>query len=521
MQKIKTVLRLAGLGLSQRQIALSCQVGQATVSEYLRMAAAAGINWPDIADWDEDRLRASLAPASIPAPNWRKADDPDYAEIRRELQTHKHLTLQLLWQEYREHQPDGYGYSRYCGLYRSWLKRQDVVLRHEHRAGEKLFVDYAGDTIPIHDPATGEVRAAAIFVAVLGASSYTYAEATWTQGLADWIGAHLRAFEFIGGTAEILVPDNLKSGVTRACRYEPDLNRTYEEMAAHYGVAVIPARRMKPRDKAKVESGVLVVERWIMAALRKRKFFSLGEVNRAVAELLTGLNNRPFRKAAGTRRSLFEALDKPALRALPAERYQYGDWATARVNIDYHVAIDNHFYSVPYRLVHEPVEVRLSASTVEVFHKGVRVASHARSRAANKASTLDEHRPKSHQRYLQWTPSRLVEWGRKIGPLTAELLERILASKPHPEQGFRSCLGVIRLGDEYGHQRLEAVAQRALRHRTYSYKNVESMLKCNLDTLPEAEAQPPRPPLDHPNIRGPKYFDPPPPNPPLSEDSSC
>ena len=311
------------------------------------------------------------------------------------------------------------------------------MLRHEHRAGEKLFVDYAGDTIPVHDPATGEVRAAAIFVAVLGASSYTYAEATWTQGLADWIGAHLRAFEFIGGTAEILVPDNLKSGVTRACRYEPDLNRTYEEMAAHYGVAVIPARRMKPRDKAKVESGVLVVERWIMAALRKRKFFSLGEVNQAIAELLTGLNNRPFRKAAGTRRSLFEALDKPALRALPAERYQYGDWATARVNIDYHVVADSHFYSVPYRLVHEPVEVRLSASTVEVFHKGVRVASHARSHAANKASTLDEHRPKSHQRYLQWTPSRLVEWGRKIGPLTAELLERILASKPHPEQGFR------------------------------------------------------------------------------------
>ena len=309
--------------------------------------------------------------------------------------------------------------------------------------------------------------------------------------------------------------------MTRACRYEPDLNRTYEEMATHYGVAVIPARRMKPRDKAKVESGVLVVERWIMAALRKRKFFSLGEVNQAIAELLTGLNNRPFRKATGTRRSLFESLDQPALRPLPAERYQYGDWVTARVNIDYHVVADSHFYSVPYRLVHEPVEVRLSASTVEIFHKGVRVASHARSRAANKASTLDEHRPKSHQRYLQWTPSRLVEWGRKIGPLTAELLERILASKPHPEQGFRSCLGVIRLGDEYGHQRLEAVAQRALRHRTYSYKNIESMLKCNLDNLPEAEAQPPRPPLDHPNIRGPKYFDPPPPNPPFSEDSSC
>jgi transposase len=516
MHKIKTVLRLASLGLSQRQIATSCQIGQATVSDYLSLAARAGLQWSDIADWDEDRLRSALVPSSIPAPSWRKTDEPDYAAIRHELQTHKHLTLQLLWQEYRQQHPSGYSYSRYCSLYQDWFKRQDVVLRHEHRAGEKLLVDFAGDTIPVHDPATGEVRAASVFVAVLGASSYTYAEATWTQGLADWVGAHLRAFEFIGGTPEILVPDNLKSGVTRACRYEPDLNRTYEEMAAHYGVAVIPARRMKPRDKAKVEAGVLIVERWIMAALRKRKFFSLGEVNQAIAELLTGLNDRPFRKAEGTRRGLFEALDKPALRALPAERYQYGDWSTARVNIDYHVVFDHHFYSVPYRLVHEPVEVRSSAATVEIFHKGLRVASHARSQAANKATTVDEHRPKSHQRYLQWTPSRMVDWGRKIGPLTGELLERILASKRHPEQGFRTCLGVIRLGDKYGKPRLEAVAGRALRHKTYSYKSIESMLKCHLDSLPDSEPVPPRPPLDHPNIRGPKYFDP-----PLTEDSSC
>ena len=516
MHKIKTVLRLAGQGLSQRQIARSCQIGQATVSDYLRMAAQAGLSWPEVADWDEDRLRLALAPISNPAASWRKTDGPDYTSIRRELQAHKHLTLQLLWQEYREQQPNGYRYSRYCELYRTWLKRQDVVLRHEHRAGEKLFVDYAGDTIPVHDPATGEVRAAAVFVAVLGASSYTYAEATWTQALADWIGAHLRAFEFIGGTPEIVVPDNLKSGVTRACRYEPDLNRTYEEMAAHYRVAVIPARRMKPRDKAKVEAGVLVVERWIMAALRKRKFFSLGEVNQAIAQLLTGLNDRPFRKTEGSRRSLFETLDKSALRALPAERYQYGDWATARVNIDYHVVLDNHFYSVPYRLVHELVEVRASAATVEIFHKAVRVASHVRSHAPNKATTVDGHRPKSHQRYLEWTPSRIVEWGAKIGPLTAELLERIMASKPHPEQGFRSCLGVIRLGQEYGNQRVEGVALRALQHRTYSYKNVESMLKHNLDTLPAAAVEPSRPPLDHPNIRGPKYFDP-----PNNEDPTC
>lgn len=510
MHKIKAVLRLAGLGLSQRQIALSCQIGQATVSDYLRLADQAGLRWPDVADWDEDRLLAALSPPQRTAPAWRKTAEPDFAAMRRELQTHKHLTLQLLWQEYREQHPEGYGYSRYCSLYRVWLKRQDVVLRHEHRAGEKLFIDYAGDRIAVHDPGTGEVRQAAVLVAVLGASNYTFAEATWTQGLADWIGSHLRAFEFFGGLPEIVVPDNLKSGVTRACRYEPDINRTYEEMAAHYGVAVIPARRMKPRDKAKVEAGVLVVERWIMAALRKRKFFSLGEVNAAIAELLARLNDRPFRKMDGTRRSLFETLDKPALRALPAERYQYGDWATARVNIDYHVVFEGHFYSVPYRLVQEQVEIRSSAGTVEVFHKGVRVASHVRSREPNKATTADEHRPKSHQRYLQWTPSRLVEWGRKVGPLTAELLERILASKPHPEQGFRSCLGIIRLGDKYGKQRVEAVARRALAHGTCSYKSVESMLRRHLDSLPEPAAAEPRPPLDHPNIRGSEYFDPPP-----------
>jgi transposase len=485
MHKIKAVLRLAGLGLSQRQIALSCQIGQATVSDYLRLADQAGLGGRMWRTGTRTGCWPRSSPPQRPHRSGGRPPSPTYAAMRRELQTHKHLTLQLLWQEYREQHPEGYGYSRYCSLYRAWLKRQDVVLRHEHRAGEKLFIDYAGDTIAVHDPATGEVRPAAVLVAVLGASNYTFAEATWTQGLADWIGSHLRAFEFFGGLPEIVVPDNLKSGVTKACRYEPDINRTYEEMAAHYGVAVIPARRMKPRDKAKVEAGVLVVERWIMAALRKRKFFSLGEVNAAIAELLARLNDRPFRKMDGTRRSLFEALDKPALRALPAERYQYGDWATARVNIDYHVVFEGHFYSVPYRLVQEQVEIRSSAGTVEIFHKGVRVASHVRSRAPNKATTADEHRPKSHQRHLQWTPSRLVEWGRTVGPLTAELLERILASKPHPEQGFRSCLGIIRLGDKYGKQRVEAVARRALAHGTYSYKSVESMLRRNLDSLPD------------------------------------
>ena len=508
MRKIKEVLRLHALGLSQRQIALSCSVGQATVSEYLKAAETAGLKWADIAAWDDDRLwQAMVPPRKTPAPR-KRVPEPDYARLRQELQTNKYVTLQLLWEEYRNQHPEGYRYSRFCDLYRGWLRRQEVVLRQEHRAGERLFVDYAGATVPIHNSESGQVWEAAIFVAVLGASNYTYAEASLTQGLADWIGAHLRTFEFLGGVPEIVTPDNLKSGVTKACRYEPGVNRTYEEMAAHYGVAVVPARPAKPRDKAKVEAGVQVVERWILAALRKRRFFTLGELNQAITELLVRLNQRPFRKREGCRRSLFETLDQPALRPLPAERYQYGDWETHRVNIDYHVAFDDHWYSVPYPLVQQEVEVRATAATVEIFHRGIRVASHARSHVRYRATTVTEHRPKSHQRYLEWTPSRLVDWAAKIGPATAGVFEKIMASKPHPEQGYRSCLGMLRLGKEYSPTRLEAACRRALALHACSYPSVKSILKCNLDGLPIEPGTPPQPPPNHPNIRGSEYFDP-------------
>ena len=507
MRKIKEVLRLQALGLSQRQIAVSCSVGQATVSEYLKAAETAGLKWSDVADWDDDRLWQAMAPPRKASPPRKHSAEPDYAALRHELQTNKYVTLQLLWEEYCNQHPEGYRYSRFCELYRGWLRRQEFVLRQEYRAGEKLFVDYAGATIPIYNVESGEVWEAAIFVAVLGASNYTYAEASLTQGLADWIGAHMRTFEFLGGVPEIVTPDNLKSGVTKACRYEPGINRTYEEMAAHYGVAVVPARPAKPRDKAKAEAGVQVVERWILAALRKRKFFSLAELNQAIAELLTRLNERPFRKRDGCRRSLFELLDQPALRPLPEERYQYGDWETHRVNIDYHVAFDDHWYSVPYQLVQQEVEVRATAATVEIFHRGVRVASHARSQARHRATTVTEHRPKAHQRYLEWTPSRLVDWAHKIGPATANLFEKIMASKPHPEQGYRSCLGILRLGKQYSPARLEAAAHRAVALQACSYQSVKSILKCNLDSLPVEPADPPRPPLNHPNIRGSEYFD--------------
>ncbi len=507
MRKIREVLRLHSLGLTQREIARSCSVGQSTVSEYLKAAEAAGLRWADIADWSQDRLEKALLPSQPAVKDRTQLPLPDFAAVHAELQTHKHLTLQLVWEEYRATHAEGYRYSRFCELYQRWRRRQEVVMRQEHRAGEKLFVDYAGDTIAVQDPEGGPARQAQLFVAVLGASNYTFAEATWTQGLPDWIGSHIRAFEFFAGVPEIVVPDNLKSGVTRPCRYEPGVNITYEEMAQHYGVAVVPARVRKPRDKAKVENGVLVVERWIVAALRKRAFFSLGEVNQAIAELLLRLNQRGFRKREGTRQSLFQSLDQPALKPLPVERYQYGEWKTARVNIDHHVELDKHWYSVPHQLTQCQVEIRATPTTVEIFHRGVRVASHARSRAEYKHTTIHEHRPKAHQRHQEWPPSRVVEWCGAVGPATAQVAERILGSNRHPEQGYRSCLGIVRLGENYPHERVEAAARRALALNVCTYRSLKAILENHLDGQEPETASAPPPPIDHPNLRGPGYYD--------------
>ena len=364
MRKLKEVLRLHSLGLSQHQIARSCSISQSTVHEYVSAAQTAGVRWPLPDTWNEQQIEQSLFPQR-PAPSvWRKHREPDWTKIHQDLQTHKDLTLQLVWQEGRESNPDGYGYSRYCELYRRWLKKLDLVLRQEHRAGEKMFVDYAGATIPIHHAESGEVHGAAVFVAVLGASSYTFAEATTGQDLRNWIGSHQRAFEFFGGVTEVVVPDNLKSAVTHPSYYEPDLNPTYRDLGEHYGVAIIPARPYRPREKAKAEVGVQVVQRWIVAALRK--LFSLAEVNQAIAELLVRVNQQPFRKREGSRATLFAQLDRPALKPLPATRYQFGEWETARVNIDYHIEVERHFYSVPYALVHQEVEVHLTGETVEI-----------------------------------------------------------------------------------------------------------------------------------------------------------
>ena len=510
MRKIREVLRLRfGLHLGQDQIARSCSIGQATVHRYLERAGAAGLEWPLPDEYDDRRLNELLFPTrpEYPEPAPRRAID--FGAIRRQLQTNKHVTLQLLWEEYRESQPDGYGYSRFCELYQRWSRTQDVVLRQEHKAGEKMFVDWAGPTVPIHGVGAGETRAASLFVAVLGASTYTFARAALGQHLANWIECHIEAFEYFQGVPKLIVPDNPRTGVDRACRYEPDLNRTYHEMSAHYGAAIMPARPYKPRDKAKVENAVLIAERWVLAALRHHKFFSLAELNDAIATLLERLNHRPFRKREGTRASLFEILDRPALQALPASRYVMAEWKTVRASIDYHVEIDRHYYSVPYQLAGQQLEARFTAATVEIFHAGKRVASHARSSSPYRHTTVKEHMPKSHQAHLEWTPSRLIHWAETVGEATAMVVRTVLEKKPHPEMGYRACMGIMSLGRAYSHARLEAASRRALELGACSYQSLKSILKRSLDRQTSLPMEPERSGPRHENVRGAHYYDPP------------
>jgi transposase len=458
--------------------------------------------------WDDARVEAALFQRTASAAKVQRAgrSQPDFAAIQEQLRQHRHLTLQLLWEEYRQANPEGYRYSRFCELYQRWRSRLDVVLRQEYKAGEKMFVDWAGATIPVYDRHTGIAWRAPLFVAALGASSYTWAEATRDQQMEAWLQAHVQAFEHFRGIPALAVPDNAKTGVTKAHRYDPDLNPTYYNFALHCGFGIVPARPYKPRDKAKVENAVQVAQRWIVAALRHRKFFSLEELNVAIRELLEKLNHRPFRKKDGTRATVWEAIDKPALKPLPMEPFDLSEWSRARINIDYHVAFDANLYSVPYNLVHELVEIRSTPTTVEILHKGTRIASHLRSRGRGQVITNEEHRPKSHRAHLEWTPSRMLRWAETIGPDTARLFERIMNDKPHPEMGYRGCLGIIRLAERYSAQRVEAASRRALLTGACRYKSVESILKNSLDLSPPS-LPPPGSSPPHDNIRGAEYFE--------------
>lgn len=505
MRKVREVLRLSWGGkLSTRAVALSCAIGRTTVREYLQRAERAGLSWPLPEELSDSELEARLFPPPV-SPTNAPRPLPDWDVVHEELKR-KGVTLFLLWEEYKAVHPDGYEYSRFCDLYRQWAGKLPVWMRQDHKAGEKLFVDYAGMTMAVVSQRTGEVRQAQIFVATLGASNYTYAEATWTQTLPDWLASHVRALEFLGAVPSLIVPDNLRSGVSYSCRYEPDANPTYRDFAEHYGTAILPARAAKPRDKAKVESGVQGVERRILAKLRNRTFFTLTELNQAISALLVEYNRRPFQQLEGSRRSLFEKVDKPALSPLPPTRYEYADWEKARVNLDYHVRADDHYYSVPYRLVKEEVHIRLTITAVEIFHNGVRVASHLRSHQKHRHTTKKEHMPEGHRAHAEWTPERIIRWVGRAGEATAEVAERIIASRAHPEQGFRACMGIKRLGETYGTQRLEAACQRALAIQSPSYRSVKSILENGLDqkSLNPPSSDPP--PIAHENLRGADYY---------------
>jgi transposase len=504
MRKIREVLRLKfELGLDNRQIARSCSIPHSSVANYLRRARVAGLNWPLPADLSDALLETTLFPI-VPARH--EVPLPDFSAMHEELLHHKHLTLELLWQEYKQVHPDGYQYSWFCDLYARWARKLDIVLRQDYRAGEKMFVDHAGPTVPVVQRDTGQVREASIFVAVLGASSYTFAEAVWKRDLPSWIGSHTRAVEFFRGVATVTVPDNWKTGVKHPCYYDPDLNPTYRDWAEHYGTVVIPARVRRPRDKAKVEAGVLLVERWILAALRKRTFFNLAELNGAIRELLVNLNQRKFHKLDTTRAKLFEEIDRSALKPLPSTPFMFAEWKIARVHPDYHVEIDRHYYSVPYQYVHEQVEVRFSEKTIEIFLKGHRVAVHARSYIPGSHTTVEEHRPKKHQD-LEWTLSRIIEKGRQVGSDTADVLQQIMQSRTHPELGYRSCLGVLRLGKRYSNERLDAACRRALAMNACSYKSIKSILETSLDRQPLEPIKVPEVHSEvHANVRGSGYY---------------
>ena len=506
MRKLKEILRLKyGCLLSHRKIAKSLSVSASIVSIYAIRAASLGItSWPLDEKWDDNTLQRAFFKTK---PKSKGHIIPNWSVVQQELRP-KTMTLQLLWEEYGERYPEGfYSYNHFCRLYKTWLKCQKPSMRQNHKAGEKLFVDYCGPTMNIVDSTTGECRTAQVFVAVMGASNYTFAEATFSQKLEDWVMSHARCFEFLGGVPELVIPDNLKSAVTKACRYEPDLNPTYQQLAAHYDTVIVPARPYKPKDKSKAEVGVQIVERWIMARLRKEVFFSLRQLNQKIQTLLTDLNQRQMKKHPGSRLSQFEAIDKPALKSLPSQPYRYTLVKQVKVHIDYHIEIEKHYYSVPHALIKKKLEAHATGQLVTLYHQGVQVAVHPRSYRVGGHSTLDIHMPIAHQKQQQWTPERFESWARKFGKSTEQFVIQFMQTKKHPEQSYRACMGVLSLGKKFTDKRLEAACYRALATGVTRVNQVKAILEKGLDSQPLPEKQLDiLSEIDHQNIRGNHYY---------------
>lgn len=506
MRKVKDVLRLHyDSGFSDRKIARSLSVSRPVVKVTLDRFTASGLQWPAAGSLTEADLEARLYPSTPPAAAGARPE-PDWKAVKLEL-TDKHVTRYILWEEYAAANEHALGYSQFCERYRQWLSHVDPVMRIEHKAGEKLFVDYAGDPAEVVDPKTGEVRHAQLFVGVMGASSLLYAEATWTQGLEDWIMSHVRALSFYGGVPEVIVPDNTKTAVTHACYYEPTLNRTYADLAEHYHTAILPTRVRRPKDKAKVEAGVLHAERQILGRLRNRQFFSLAALNEAIAEIVDDINDKRFQKMDASRRSLFDATDAKALRPLPPTAFEYAQWKSCRAGANYHIEIDKHFYSVPHAYMRRRLHVRMTSYVVEIFNRDERIACHTRSYHKHAYTTLADHMPSNHRGYAEWSPKRIEKWAATVGPATMQFCHLLMEARRHPEQGYRACMGVMRLGTRYGNDRLEAACARAVAARAIRYKSVESILNSGLDALPLAQGGPHAPtPTHHEYVRGPEYY---------------
>ena len=504
MRQLRHMLRLAFEGVSAREIGRRLGAARSTIQDNLKRAVAAGLSWPLPDDLHDDALEQRLFAHAGVKTGARRRVEPDWAELARELKR-PGVNMMILWEEYRATHPDGYGYSRFCDLLRGFERRLTPVMRQHHVAGDKVFVDYSGKRIAIVNPATGEFQEAEIFVAVLGASNLTYAEASWTQKLSDWTEAHVRMFRFFGGAPRLLVPDNLKSGVNKASFYDPEINRTYGALAAHYGVGVLPARPRKPRDKAKVEAGVRFAQSYILGRLRRQTFFSLCECNTAISLAMETMNGRTMRKLGVSRRELFEKIEREALSPLPETDWEYAEWKRARVNIDYHIEVEGFFYSVPHALIHAEVDVRVSARMIEIFHRGQRVGLHERRYMGRRHGTDPEHMPSSHRRYAEWTPDRFRRWAAKIGPNTEGLVVAVLAARPHPEQGFRTCLGVLKLYRGVDPARAEAVSARALEIGALNCKSVAALLTQKSGAA-AAKASEPATLFDHANLRGPGYY---------------
>jgi len=505
MRKVREILRLTHeVKLAYRDVARSVGVSVGVVSKVVNRAKNAGLTWAELSSLDEAAVELRLNGPVVEAGTDRAEPDPSWIHIEKM----KHgVTLELLHIEYLESNPNGLRYTAFCERYRAWLGRRKLTMRQVHKGGERAYVDYSGKRPFLVDRKTGERIPVELFVGVLGASSFTYAEATRTQRGVDFIQSHVRMLEYFNGAPALITPDNLKSGVTTSSWYDPEIQRTYEELAEHYSTAVLPARPKKPRDKAKVEVAVQVVQRWILARLRNEVFFTLDALNERIGELVDVLNERPMRAYKKSRRELFEILDKPVLKPLPVERFVYSEWNEVRVNIDYHVAFDDNYYSAPHTLVHEHLDLRATSTTIELFFKNQRVASHGRSYLKGKYFTTTEHMPRAHQEHLEWPPSRVVEWAGKIGPNVKVLIEALIAERKHPEQGYRPSLGIIRLAKTYGNRRVDNACKRAHIAGARNYRHVAAILKNRLDEAPMPDVvDENRPPVDHENIRGPGYY---------------